>query len=159
MIVTCASCLTKFNLDDSRIPAKGTKVRCSRCKHVFYVAPPPETKEEIFEGFESFAKYHEELLEPGQKELEFPPSLEEEEKGMPIEEEEKEKEKERRRRRKKKRSSFLKRRPQQKRNGCLLKKLQERRRRRSESSSRRGWCEGRDGDPLVSFPFSSFWSS
>jgi len=97
MIVTCASCLTKFNLDDSRIPAKGAKVRCSRCKHVFYVAPLPETKEEIFEGFESFAKYHEELLEPGQKELEFPPSLEEEEKGMPIEEEEeegKEKEKE-----------------------------------------------------------------
>jgi len=79
-------------LDDSRIPAKGAKVRCSRCKHVFYVVPPPETKEEIIEGFESFAKYHEELLEPGQKQPEFPPSLEEEEKGMPIEEEEEEKE-------------------------------------------------------------------
>jgi predicted Zn finger-like uncharacterized protein len=98
MIVTCASCLTKFNLDDSRIPAKGAKVRCSRCKHVFYVVPPPETKEEIIEDFESFAKYHEELIEPGQKEVEFPPSLEEEEekeeKEVPTEEEGKEKEEE-----------------------------------------------------------------
>jgi predicted Zn finger-like uncharacterized protein len=90
MIVTCASCLTKFYLDDSRIPAKGAKVRCSRCKQVFYVVTPPETKEEIIEDFESFAKYHEELIEPGQKDLEFPPSLEEEEKETPTEEEEEE---------------------------------------------------------------------
>lgn len=70
MIITCASCLTKFNLDDSKIPGKGAKVRCSRCQHVFYVAPPSETKEEIIENFESFAKYHEELMEPVQKEKE-----------------------------------------------------------------------------------------
>ncbi|MGA2465016.1 MAG: DUF3426 domain-containing protein [Thermodesulfobacteriota bacterium] len=70
MIITCASCLTKFNLDDSKISGKGAKVRCSRCQHVFYVAPPPETKEEIIENFESFAKYHEELMEPSQKEKE-----------------------------------------------------------------------------------------
>lgn len=68
MIVTCASCLTKFNLDDSRIPAKGAKVRCSRCQHVFYIVPPPETKEEIIEDFESFARYHGELMGPGQEE-------------------------------------------------------------------------------------------
>lgn len=73
MIITCASCLTKFNLDDARIQAKGIKVRCSRCKHVFYVVPPPETQEEIIEGFESFAKYHEELMGPGEKKSE-PPS-------------------------------------------------------------------------------------
>ena len=80
MIVTCASCLTKFNLDDSRISAKGIKVRCSRCKHIFYVVPPPETKEEVIEGFESFAKYHEDLMEPGQKEVERPaPEKEEKE--------------------------------------------------------------------------------
>lgn len=72
MIVTCASCLTKFNLNDARIQATGVKVRCSRCKHVFYVVPPPETKEEVTEGFESFAKYHEELMEPGEKK-ETPP--------------------------------------------------------------------------------------
>lgn len=73
MIITCASCLTKFNLDDSRIPAQGVKVRCSRCKHVFYVVPAPETREEIIEGFESFAKYHEKLMGPGEKKLEGPP--------------------------------------------------------------------------------------
>ena len=67
MIVTCASCLTKFNLEDSKIPARGAKVRCSRCKHVFYIPPPTAKKEEIVEDFESFARAHEELIEPGQK--------------------------------------------------------------------------------------------
>jgi predicted Zn finger-like uncharacterized protein len=73
MIITCASCLTKFSLDDSRVSAEGIKVRCSRCKHVFYVAPPPETKEEIIENLESFAKYHADLMEPGEKKEEAPP--------------------------------------------------------------------------------------
>jgi predicted Zn finger-like uncharacterized protein len=90
MIVTCASCLTKFNLDDSRIPAKGVKVRCSRCKHIFYVVPPPETKEEIIEDFESFAKYHEELMEPGEKKAEAPPAVKVEKKEVAPEEEEEE---------------------------------------------------------------------
>ncbi len=67
MVITCASCLTKFNLDDSRISPKGIKVRCSRCKHVFYVVAPPETKEEVMEGFQSFAKYHEDLMVPGEE--------------------------------------------------------------------------------------------
>lgn len=62
MIVTCASCLTKFNLDESRIPAKGTKVRCSRCQHVFLVTLPQETKEEVQENFKSFVKHHKELI-------------------------------------------------------------------------------------------------
>ena len=90
MIVTCASCLTKFNLDDSRIPVKGVKVRCSRCKHVFYVVPPPETKEEIIEDAESFAKYHEELMGPGEKKEEAPPEakIEKEEVAPEGEEEE-----------------------------------------------------------------------
>ncbi len=77
MIVTCASCLTKYNLDDSRLSLKGVKVRCSRCKHVFYVVPPPETREEITKDFESFAKYHEELIGPAPKEEEVsePPEV------------------------------------------------------------------------------------
>ncbi len=87
MIITCASCLTKFNLDDSRISSQGVKVRCSRCKHVFYVVPPPETREEIIEGFQSFAKYHEELMGPGEKKLEGPPEAEvKKEEGAPEEE-------------------------------------------------------------------------
>jgi len=88
MIVTCASCLTKFRLDDSRISAEGAKVRCSRCQHVFYVAPPRETKEEVVENFESFAKYHEELMEPGQAEAEIPPPLKVGKGEKPPEEEE-----------------------------------------------------------------------
>lgn len=63
MIVTCAACLTKYNLDDSKIKPKGVKVRCSRCKNVFWVVPPRKTKEEIIEKFEEFAKFHEEMME------------------------------------------------------------------------------------------------
>jgi predicted Zn finger-like uncharacterized protein len=73
MVVTCASCLTKFNLDDAKIPPHGVKVRCSRCKNVFYVVHPPETREEIIENFESFARYHEELMNPAE-EQEVPPA-------------------------------------------------------------------------------------
>ncbi|MBS3907743.1 MAG: zinc-ribbon domain-containing protein [Syntrophaceae bacterium] len=81
MIVTCASCLTKYQLDDSRISEKGAKVRCSRCKHVFYVVLPPETKEEVTENFESFAKYHEELMGPDQRGMGISTPEEEEERG------------------------------------------------------------------------------
>jgi len=88
MIITCASCLTKFNLDDSRIRAKGVKVRCSRCKHVFYVVPPPESPEEIIEGFESFAKYHKELMGPGEKTLEGPPEAKVKKEEVSLKEEE-----------------------------------------------------------------------
>jgi hypothetical protein len=64
------------------------KVRCSRCKHIFYVVPPPETKEEIIEDAESFAKYHEELIESGEKKREPLPEVKaEEEKVVPGEEE------------------------------------------------------------------------
>ncbi len=88
MIITCASCLTKFNLDESKISVKGAKVRCSRCQHVFYVTRPPETREEIIEDLESFAKYHEELMEPGQKEEKVPSSRKVEKRERVPEEEE-----------------------------------------------------------------------
>jgi predicted Zn finger-like uncharacterized protein len=88
MIVTCASCLTKFNLDESRIPAKGTKVRCSRCQHVFLVTPPQETKQEVQENFESFVRHHKELIvgpeQKGGEEKEK--ASEEEEKLFPFSE-------------------------------------------------------------------------
>lgn len=90
MIVTCASCLTKFSLDESRIPAKGAKVRCSRCQHVFFIVPPTESEEERepFEDFETFAKQHEELIEPGQKEAKIPARPEVEKKEIAAREEE-----------------------------------------------------------------------
>lgn len=83
MVITCASCLTKFNLNDSQIPPKGVKVRCSRCRHVFYVVPPPETKEEVMEGFQSFAKFHEDLMVPGETAAKGPVQAKEEEVAPP----------------------------------------------------------------------------
>jgi predicted Zn finger-like uncharacterized protein len=40
LVVVCEKCETRFHLSDERIPAKGARVRCSRCKHAFFVAPP-----------------------------------------------------------------------------------------------------------------------
>jgi len=83
MIVTCASCMTKFSLDESKIPAKGAKVRCSKCQHVFFVSPPTEPspeppiepkEEEPMEDFESFIKSQEEFAEPSARKPEIPPS-------------------------------------------------------------------------------------
>jgi predicted Zn finger-like uncharacterized protein len=87
MIVTCASCMTKFSLDESKLPAKGAKVRCSKCQHVFFVVPPtepppepppelpPEPKEEEpMEDFESFIKSQGEFAEPSAKGPEIPRS-------------------------------------------------------------------------------------
>jgi predicted Zn finger-like uncharacterized protein len=40
MVIVCQKCQTRFQLDDARIPARGARVRCSRCKHAFVVVPP-----------------------------------------------------------------------------------------------------------------------
>lgn len=40
MIVTCEECSTSFQLDEARIPASGAQVRCSRCKHAFFLPNP-----------------------------------------------------------------------------------------------------------------------
>jgi anti-anti-sigma factor len=42
MIVQCDHCQKKYRLDEKKIPAKGTKVRCSGCKHIFSVNPSKE---------------------------------------------------------------------------------------------------------------------
>ncbi len=111
MIVTCASCMTKFNLDESRIPAKGAKVRCSKCHHIFFVGPPTEhrvepavklppslpTEETPGEDFESFLKSQEALAEATPADRQRPPTRadkaagiglagEQEEMGFPKEE-------------------------------------------------------------------------
>jgi predicted Zn finger-like uncharacterized protein len=90
MIVTCASCMTKFSLDESKIPAKGAKVRCSKCQHVFFVTPPTEPQEEEPMGdFESYIKSQKEFAEPGPKGPGIPPSKmdKREEIGFPGEKE------------------------------------------------------------------------
>ena len=40
MIVTCEQCATQFQLDDAKVPPGGVRVRCSRCKHAFFIEPP-----------------------------------------------------------------------------------------------------------------------
>lgn len=37
MIIQCEQCLTKFKLDDTKVKAKGVRVRCAKCRHVFTV--------------------------------------------------------------------------------------------------------------------------
>ncbi|MBU0995543.1 MAG: zinc-ribbon domain-containing protein [Proteobacteria bacterium] len=49
MIINCEKCSSSFNLKDSLVKPAGSKVRCSKCKHIFIVypsedAPEPEMK-------------------------------------------------------------------------------------------------------------------
>jgi predicted Zn finger-like uncharacterized protein len=46
MIVACERCRTRFQLDDARVPEGGVRVRCSRCKHAFFVLKPGTSKDE-----------------------------------------------------------------------------------------------------------------
>ena len=45
MIVTCENCNTKFNLDETLIKETGSKVRCSKCRHIFTVYRPTQSEE------------------------------------------------------------------------------------------------------------------
>ncbi|BCA78972.1 DUF3426 domain-containing protein [Desulfuromonas sp. AOP6] len=40
MIIQCSECQARFKLADEKIKAEGTKVRCSKCRHIFTVYPP-----------------------------------------------------------------------------------------------------------------------
>jgi len=46
LIVTCEECTTSFQLDEARIPPGGARVRCSRCKHAFFLPNPNESQPE-----------------------------------------------------------------------------------------------------------------
>ena len=47
MIITCENCSTSFNLDEKFLKPSGSKVRCSKCKHIFTAFPAtvPQEKE------------------------------------------------------------------------------------------------------------------
>ncbi len=45
MIITCEQCQAQFQLPDERLPQKGARVRCSKCKHAFFVAHPGSSAE------------------------------------------------------------------------------------------------------------------
>ncbi len=46
MIVTCERCQVRFNLDDNLIKESGSKVRCSKCHHIFTAYKPALAEEE-----------------------------------------------------------------------------------------------------------------
>jgi len=50
LIVTCQECSTSFQLDDARIPVAGARVRCSRCKHAFFLPNPSASQSEAVES-------------------------------------------------------------------------------------------------------------
>jgi len=50
VIVTCPDCDTSFQLDESRIPQKGIRVRCSRCKHAFHLLHPSVSRSEAVDA-------------------------------------------------------------------------------------------------------------
>jgi predicted Zn finger-like uncharacterized protein len=39
MIVTCDGCSTKYLLDDAKVPDKGIRVRCPKCRYVWRLMP------------------------------------------------------------------------------------------------------------------------
>ena len=51
MIITCENCETSFNLNEKLLKPTGSKVRCSRCKHLFTASPPalPELEQAVVE--------------------------------------------------------------------------------------------------------------
>jgi predicted Zn finger-like uncharacterized protein len=55
VIVTCERCETEFQLDDTRVPATGARVRCSRCKHAFFVMPPAASPNEAVDQIAGLA--------------------------------------------------------------------------------------------------------
>ncbi|RLB96685.1 MAG: hypothetical protein DRH90_24405, partial [Deltaproteobacteria bacterium] len=46
MIITCENCSTSFNLDEKFLKPSGSKVRCSKCKHVFTAFPAVVSEEQ-----------------------------------------------------------------------------------------------------------------
>ncbi len=79
MLIKCPECTTTYNLDASKITPEGSKVRCSRCKHIFTVvgpepkvqdqpqpvATPPESAPDSMDAFEKeFASFFNEHKKP-----------------------------------------------------------------------------------------------
>ena len=46
MIIECENCASKFSLDETLLKSEGSKVKCSRCKHVFTAYPIKQVSDE-----------------------------------------------------------------------------------------------------------------
>jgi predicted Zn finger-like uncharacterized protein len=65
MVVTCERCHTRFRVDESLIPPEGRRVRCSKCKHIFFAYPPAkEPLEEEAPEIPQAEGADEEVMEP-----------------------------------------------------------------------------------------------
>lgn len=49
MLIQCENCRTIFNLDETLLKEGGSRVRCSRCRHLFMAYPPVRRKEDAAE--------------------------------------------------------------------------------------------------------------
>lgn len=64
MIVTCQNCEANFNLNDDLVKKTGSKVRCSKCKHVFVIYPKAEALEEEIPAAAAGVEKPPELVSP-----------------------------------------------------------------------------------------------
>ena len=46
MIIECEACGSKFNLNEDLLRPEGSRVKCTRCQHIFMAYPPPPVQEE-----------------------------------------------------------------------------------------------------------------
>jgi predicted Zn finger-like uncharacterized protein len=73
LIVTCHACDTSFQLDASRVPVQGIRVRCSRCKEAFFLEHPATSgTQAIHEVAEQAAEA--EAVPPPDSTQDLPPS-------------------------------------------------------------------------------------
>jgi predicted Zn finger-like uncharacterized protein len=73
LIVTCHVCDTSFQLDESRVPLQGIRVRCSRCKEAFFLEHPSASgAEAIHDVAEQAAEA--EAVPPPDSTQDLPPS-------------------------------------------------------------------------------------
>ena len=47
MIISCEQCATRYRLDSHLVRTSGTKVRCSKCHHIFMAFPTVETAADV----------------------------------------------------------------------------------------------------------------
>ncbi len=73
MIIQCEQCRTKFKLDDERISDRGVKVRCAKCRHVFTVHKPSESRDTVLS---------EDIIKS--PEISFTPAIETPDKSMEV---------------------------------------------------------------------------
>lgn len=75
MIVNCERCEARFELDDARVAGAGLRVRCSHCKHAFWLDAPVASLDEaleqaVSEALEPSPPVIEDLLDASRPEVE-----------------------------------------------------------------------------------------